>query len=412
MKKQVLLSLFNQGCTSIFQVLLSLYMIKYWSLEEFGVYSVIFAIGLVVVGLQNALVNTPYSILQPSKLSNIEPSVLEYSLLTINILLTIVVFSFSVLTIFVFTEFPIGMIILIPLYFCSFLFKEFYKNIAIVKEMMSLVAVVEIYGIIIALIFLYALSGSVFQITLAVVLLSIIISNFLVAVVICLKIGSIFNIKNPILCLGVYKLKVWNDSRWSLLGMITTELQNRGYVFIIGLFLGAAEVGLIQAGRVFFGPLNLLTGAWGRIARPRLAVLHQLNDMKKLRYIIWVSLLGFIVFNIFFGCVLFLIWPFLNNTMFENQYDSIWIIVVLWAVATLMLHIRSVFSIAAQSMSKFKSLAFSTLIGASVSLTLTLVLAINNSPNTVVVAIILGELLTTIYILNYTLSAFWKRRYV
>ncbi len=406
MKKQVIMSLFNQACTSAFQFALSLYMIKFWPTEMFGIFAIIFAVGLILVGVQNAMINTPYSILRPVHQKTGKWLKIESSLAVFNLVLVVATVITSLVFVYCFTNFEYFLVILVGVYFSSLLIKEFYKNIAIVKGMMQLVAIVELCGIagVLLCTFVYFYTIHDAFLSLGDVLLIIAVSNLLVALVIKLKVQLNVSYSAIYRSIDTYSAFIWRDSRWSFFGMITTELQNRGYIFIVSVLLGTAEVGLIQAGRVFFGPLNLLTGAWGRIARPKLAALYQVNETREMQKIVWFSLLGFVAFNLFFGLLLWLMWPYLHDKMFGQDYGDIGYVVALWAVATLILHVRSTFSIAAQAMFEFKSLAFSTLIGAFAALTITFILALQGLENSIVLAIVIGELLTTIYIVKYTLK--------
>jgi O-antigen/teichoic acid export membrane protein len=161
---------------------------------------------------------------------------------------------------------------------------------------------------------------------------------------------------------------VWKEASWSLIGVATTEAQNRGYVFVVGAIFGTAAVGSIQAGRVFFGPLNLVTSAWSRVARPYLSVLVEESNSGKFFRLLGVSVLSFIVLNISFSSALWFAWPFLNLHFFGDKYSGVVLTVMLWALATLLFQIRSVCGVGVQACRKFKQLALTTVIGAVVSM--------------------------------------------
>jgi len=62
MKKRIFLSTVDQGLLSVLNFSINIFLIKIWSTEYYGVYSIIFALCIVQTGLQNALINTPYSV--------------------------------------------------------------------------------------------------------------------------------------------------------------------------------------------------------------------------------------------------------------------------------------------------------------------------------------------------------------
>jgi O-antigen/teichoic acid export membrane protein len=408
MKKQLLLSLFNQATTSAFQFLLSLYMIKLWTPELFGLFSIIFALGLILVGVQNAMFNTPYSVLKAAHQSTGNWMKLESSLSFFNTLFVTIVTIITLITVYYVSLLSPYLVISVTLYFLFLLIKEFYKNIAIVNNMVQWVAIVELYSIlaIVVLSVIYVYTGENVVLNLNEILFIIGFSNLGVAILLTLKLKLKIKLSDLTFkdYLDTYKTFVWQDSRWSFVGMITTELQNRGYIFIVSILLGTTSVGLIQAARVFFGPLNLLTGAWGRIVRPQLAVLYQTEESNKMKKVLFYSLAGFILFNLCFSLVLWCLWPYLKTVMFSQNYENIGYIVICWSIATLLLHIRNVFSITAQAIFQFKSLAFSTVIGAIFTLVLTTFFSLNGMADSVIVAIIFGEILATCYIIKFTLK--------
>lgn len=406
MKKQVLLSFFNQATTSAFQFLLSLYMIKLWTPEEFGLFSIIFALGLILVGVQNAMFNTPYSVLIAAHKSTDNWAKLETTLSFFNALFIALVTFVTMISVYFFNLLNLYLVISITFYFLFLLLKEFYKNIAIVNNLIQWVTIVELCSVFAMLIvvFIYVSTGDNITLNLNEILFILGFSNL--GVVILLSIKLKINLRKTKFksYLDTYKEFVWKDSRWSFVGMITTELQNRGYIFIVSILLGATSVGIIQAARVFFGPLNLLTGAWGRVVRPQLALLYQANEYCKMKNVLFYSLSGFVLFNVCFNLFLWWFWPHLKTDMFNQNYENIGYIVACWSIATLLLHIRNVFSITGQAIFQFRSLAFSTVIGAIITLILTTVFSLKGMPDSVIVAIIVGEVLVTCYILKFTLK--------
>merc|ERR1711879_116038 len=65
-----------------------------------------------------------------------------------------------------------------------------------------------------------------------------------------------------------FQRHVWHKARWTLVGVLTTELHSRSYLFLTGSFFGTAAVGTLQSARIPFGPLSLMITAWSRFSRP------------------------------------------------------------------------------------------------------------------------------------------------
>jgi hypothetical protein len=60
---------------------------------------------------------------------------------------------------------------------------------------------------------------------------------------------------------------------WSLIGVFTTHVQTRGYVYVTTSLAGLAEPGAINAVGVLFRPARTLMSAWGRSVRTHLSSL-------------------------------------------------------------------------------------------------------------------------------------------
>jgi len=370
LKKRVAISILDQGLVSAFNFALNLMLIKAWSPQEYGKFGIILSVGFLLVGIQNAMVNTPASVMLPTVTSGVRKKQLRTLFSVVNILICIVAFLSS----FLFAIFPAlnwGMptITAIGFYLATSLFREYLRNRAIVVGRLKAVLIDDGFFVILAAAelayaYLYlepnVLSLSFCLNALALANLMIMIPSFIS------EIRSI--LQSPWqTCKELYP-GVWKEASWSLIGVATTEAQNRGYVFVIGAVFGTAAVGSIQAGRVFFGPLNLVASAWSRVARPHLSVLVEERNSGKFFRLLGVSVLSFIVLNIAFSSALWFAWPFLNQHFFGDKYSGVILTVMLWALATLLFQIRSVCGVGVQACRKFRQLALTTVIGAVASM--------------------------------------------
>jgi O-antigen/teichoic acid export membrane protein len=142
--------------------------------------------------------------------------------------------------------------------------------------------------------------------------------------------------------------KQMHEIRWSLLGVITTDIQNRGYIFVAAAFFGSATVGHLQAGRIFFGPLNLLTSSWARVARPQLAKLLGQGEAQRFDTTLKRAMWAFAGFNVLFLAGLWLAWPYLSALVFGAKYKGLGYMIAAWGVANMAFQIRSCLSIGVQ----------------------------------------------------------------
>mgnify|MGYP000016899369 FL=1 len=294
------------------------------------------------------------------------------------------------------------------LYFFSFLYKEYLRNKWIVNKKINNALVSDLSYILIILLSYSFINLNTPQLDIDINLFLIIFSmSGLISIIVGLK-SEILSIISTPLSTSLNYSSTWKQSRWSLIGVMTTELQNRSYIFIITTFFGLEVLGIIQAGRVFFGPLNLLISGWGRVVRPVLAKLYQNNNIAKFKKIINISYLSFLLVNIAFGFFIFLFWDVINSNLYDNKFDNILQIVIQWGVVNLFLHIRSVSSVGLQATNRFDLLSFATVIGATSTLISLSLIVYYNIPFYAISSIILSEILAFLIIYKRLLMQLHK----
>lgn len=396
----------DQGLISAFNFGLNLLLIKAWNPQEYGKFGIILSVGLLLVGIQNALVNTPAAVMLPTANSALTEKQLRTLFSVVNILICILAFicSFSLM---LFPGLGLGSptITAIGFYLATTLFREYLRNRAIVIGRLRSVLIDDSFFVLLAAtellyqhLFIKHINVNMFS--LAFCLNALAWANLIVMLPsLWGEIRSV--LQNPWqTCKKLYP-GVWKEASWSLVGVATTEAQNRGYIFMVGAIFGTAAVGDIQAGRVFFGPLNLISSAWSRVARPHLSVLADNSHSREFFRLLGVSVLSFIALNVIFSLALWFAWPFLNQHFFGPKYSGIALMVMLWALATLLFQIRSVCGVAVQACRGFKHLALTTVIGAAVSIGVLTGICFIGLSEWVIASVIAGEIVAATGVFIY-----------
>jgi len=400
MKKRILLSTVDQGLLSALNFLINLYLIKEFEVEVYGMYTLMFSIALLAVGLQNALINTPYSV----RAAHGKSDAFKFEL--VNLLYCLISpFLISILF-YIFTKNNDSAIATssVFLYISGMLYKEYLRSKWVVDEKLEYAIGSDIlYIVLIALSYIFIDGNdSVGVVDLNLLLLVFAVSSFL-SVLIAIKNEIITILSSSFKTLFNYAF-VWRQSRWSVVGVITTELQNRGYIFIVTVFFGLGMLGFIQAGRVFFGPLNLLISGWVRVVRPVLSKLYRDNEISKFNRILNGSCISFSFVNIVFSLFIFTFWGEINLYLYEGRYENIFIVVIQWALVSALTHIRSVYSIGLQSTNRFDLLSMATVIGSIAAFIVLAGIVIFDFSMFAVSSIILSEIVAAIVIVKHLRS--------
>lgn len=168
--------------------------------------------------------------------------------------------------------------------------------------------------------------------------------------------------------------RYWAESRWMLVGASATELHERSYVFMLQLLRGMTTVGTVHAGRILIGPISLLTTAWGRAMRPRMAALMENGQHGAARSILLSGLAITTMLTLAYAAVLFLLWGYIDRQLFAGRYENMWQIVVAWCGYGLLSIPANCLSFYFQAERRFKPLALNALVSGAGSLACMLLL--------------------------------------
>lgn len=192
---------------------------------------------------------------------------------------------------------------------------------------------------------------------------------------------------------------IWQRTRWSLVGAATTEVQFRSYVFMLEIFRSARDIANVQAGRLLLGPLPLLVGAWGRVARPELARRWAAGDRRGMISLTLKGLAGILGAGLAFCAVLYLAWPLIERLVFKGRYPDIGMMTAAWAVYTLLVIAHMVLSAPLVAALRLKALAQVTMVTAVISVVLLAGLMLPVPPIYAVAAAIVGEAVALLWII-------------
>ncbi|MBW8191455.1 hypothetical protein K0504_10445 [Neiella marina] len=402
MRTKVIFSLVDQGGLSAFNFALNIFLVRYWDPSEYGLFAIFFSLSFIFTGIQNALVNTPYSVWVPAAQSSDKASMLRQTLASTNFLLIAAV-SLPLVLILLTGFLPVdpSHALALSAFYAATMVREYLRSCLAAEMMLPRVLLIDVIYVLSFCIMSggYIALYGVDAFTLYQLLWCLAAAQF---------IGSSTRIVSEFKRLQrchwaswhqQYQ-PIWLQSRWALVGVSSTELQNRAYIFVIGAFFGTAAVGFIQAGRLLFGPLNIVVSAWTRVAKPTLAKLKGADELQQFLKLTHAGAFGFVAFNLLFSAALWLAWPFISNQIYGDKYIGVEVVVAQWALVTLLFHGRSVYSAAVQACMRFKPLAFATIVGGVGSLLALLFICLFSDSMWAVSSIIVGETIAAIYVFN------------
>ena len=173
-----------------------------------------------------------------------------------------------------------------------------------------------------------------------------------------------------------------SDSMWAFAGAAQTELQMRAYVFMVEFWRGTSALGNLQASRFLSSPVQLISFAWARVARPRMVAALKGSQRQQAMTTMVEGAVLLVGVSLIYGLVLFVLWPWLERLIFSGRYPDVFFILCLWWAHTSIFSLNVVASTMLQAQRKFRLL---TILGAGTSafaLVGLLVLSLTGLPTT------------------------------
>jgi len=320
---------FDQLILSGTNFLITIALIKSVPKQEFGYYSIAFAVMLFVISLQNALVTTPLTVLIPGKKEDQKHRYVwnlcwgQYiGLIPVVILVTAASFvslNFGV------EQAKVEISIALALATFGVVLREFYRTYQFAEQQPVKVLVADIF---------YA------ALLLSLVMMSWwlnIISAMLVFVYIGLCSASIcllnrsefdarFDFKETRDCFA----ENWIYGKWSLLGVTVTHIQKYSYLYFVGGIMGSLAVADVSAARLLMMPFVFLETGWIKVCVPHGARLRENGEI--IRYYKELLFASFAMVMVVFAYVtiLFAGEDLVTSLFLKNEYSNAFEYVIYW----------------------------------------------------------------------------------
>ena len=147
------------------------------------------------------------------------------------------------------------------------------------------------------------------------------------------------------------------QSGWLFLGVSSTEILARFYVFAVGAAYGPGVLAALSFSQTFLRPAPLLASSWSLAARNDLAARRDAGNWRGYVGLLTVSAAGGLVFAVLWTGVIWAAWPAITGWLFEDKYaDARWML-PLWGVSVAFGFLQVVVSTGLQILKAFKALA-------------------------------------------------------
>ena len=388
----------SQGLVSGFHFVLNLLLVKLLSVGDFGIYALTFVIAIMATAIINALFTTPLCVYAPSAATDSQRRSIESTLTTLMFVVLGAALAFGILSVLTngLGFFDVKTTGVSLLFVVTYLARQYSRNFGYSRFDVITVLFGDILYVVVGGAVLTALLLSDTTLTVVHVLTLLSVGNLLASAVELSRIPHSLSLIRISTALTEYR-SIWEQSRWALIGAITTVVVSQAHSIVVSAVKGPAAYAPLAAGFVIFGPIRVIFTTIQNVVKPEMSrAIANLNAANAYRQMLAVSLISACAVIALITSV-WVLWPLIESKLYADQYaDSpMKTIVMLWAAITLLGAFQNGPYIALQAMKEFKPLAMLTVYGAAISLTLVILLLFYYPIEYTIV----GILMTEIYIM-------------
>lgn len=369
------ISALDQIALSVFGFLLNLVLVRALTATDYGIVSLWMAIGLLATSIQDALVGTPLNVHVQGAPDPASGRRLADALAVVN-LLTIVLVAAAVVLVDLCSDAEwapgdIATAIAIPLFVAAGMVRAFYRSLAFSRRDMAMLLWIDGPYLVVT------------TLCLGLMLLWPERLPGLVAAFLAMSLGCIVSqlfltgrFRGPELrpfrrgWLREYR-RIMNDAGWALIGVITTHLQARSYLYVAVNIVGLAGMATINVVGILFRPVRLMVTAWGRAALPELAAHLAAGRIAAVDRVIVRAFAAAGIGSVVWSLLLWLGWGEIERRFLVGRYPEAWLLIWPWALAATLDGMGATLAIALQAAREFRYLAYMTMVGAPVTIAAT-----------------------------------------
>ena len=363
----------SQGLVSGFHFVLNLLLVSILLAEDFGVFALTFVIAVMTNSISNALFSTPLCVFAPSARTGNERQHTESLLTTLMAFLLGAGLCLGLMMTFSLTSSALELRTLVAAlgFTIAYLARQYSRSVGYARFDVTAVLLGDMMYVVTGTALFSLLLWHDISLTVFDVLTVLTIANALGVLTEMARLPSPIPLLSLRRALRDYR-PIWFQSRWALVGAVTTVLVSQAHSLIVSGLEGPAAFAPLAAGFILFGPVRVVFMTIQNVIKPEMALsIAQGQSRTAARQMIMVSVIS-VAAIVTLSVLTLLGWPLLNELLYQDQYsdEPMRDIVLLWAAITLIAAVQNGPFAALQSLKAFKSLALATVYGSILSLSL------------------------------------------
>jgi len=361
------LSLCAQALVSGFHFGLNLYLVRSVSLYDYGVFAFAFVLAMFAAAINNALISTPLTVYTPIIKDAEERTNQEAMYSTLNLLL----FGLLVLAGFAYTwasDIHTDTALAVTLFVAVYSARQYSRSFGYSRLRPLVTATGDIVYVVASIAIITTLHFTQSDIPVSYFLLALAAGNLFAMLVERLRLHGSGKRWLTFANLRQYA-SVWTQSRWALIGALTTLFLAQAHSVIITATNGPDAYAPLAAGFVLFGPVRVALLTWQNMVKPELALALADNEQNAVLSHIKRTSVLMAAAVVAMAICLAIAWPWIHQLLYAKKYadQPMAFIVAMWSIGTFFAALYNAPCAALQAMRDFKALAWASIFAAIVS---------------------------------------------
>jgi hypothetical protein len=203
---------------------------------------------------------------------------------------------------------------------------------------------------------------------------------------------------------------MWHDvTRWSLIGVVLTELAANCHAYLVTFISGPGAFGLLALGALFMRPASLVLGALPDIDQPVMARKIAANDLKGAFAVVneFRTAAGAVLAGTVLLALALVFW-FPHLLLKHFQVNDVLVVLAFWVGITALRVVRTPEAVFIMATGGYSKLAWISGVSSAVALVLTLVLLVLIGPLWSLGGVLAGEVVMVTMLIP--LANKWRRQ--
>ncbi len=359
-----------QGLVSAFHFALNLTLVRLVVPEQYGLFAFAFVLAMFASAVNNALIATPLTVWTPVIADETERAASERMFGALNVALSVALGAAGLAWWALGNEGDGPVTLGITAFVALYASRHYSRSTGYARMRPLVTAAGDITYVVAGVAFVGGLVALADEVPIGAVLVALAAANLVAMAVEYLGLhGALPRPRLPAADgLRAYA-DIWLQSRWALVGSLTTLFLAQAHGLIVTSVDGPGSFAPLAAGTVLFGPVRIALATWQNMVKPELAVALHEGRLAEVRDRLRRANLVTVAAVIALGAALAIAWPWIHEFLYARRYadEPMAMIVAVWCAVTLCAALYNVPSAALQALREFRRLAVASLWGALLS---------------------------------------------